>query len=294
MPFALAVSSATGGGIFTAASAAEVVPRWNTTAARASAPPQPARVAASRGKREEAFMVGLVKEGCRLVGVGSGALQHPAAAGRAPAQPMPSGRSRPRNAPSAASGRCSSSTGSACGRSLAPARAPPRCRRPGPSRSRRRTRAPPNGPRASSRRSGRRRAGCRRCRAGSRRGQQHPVGQLVVAARFRIGGQRHSTSPATCFSSGQPLTPIVSSKSAQAEHVVAAQARPRRPAAGSRGCRAAARCRARRRPRSPARGRAGSAGSRRLAPALDLAGAKRARVGAVGRRAVGVASAGSR
>ena len=64
MPFALAVvSSAAGGGIFTAGSAAELVPRWSAPTARASAPPQPARVAARRGKREEAFMVVLVKEG---------------------------------------------------------------------------------------------------------------------------------------------------------------------------------------------------------------------------------------
>ena len=53
--------------------------------------------------------------------------------------------------------------------------------------------------------------------------QQHALGQLVEAARSGIGGQRHSTSPATCSSSGQPLTPIVSAKLGAAEHVVAAQ-----------------------------------------------------------------------
>ena len=38
-----------------------------------------------------------------------------------------------------------------------------------------------------------------------------------------IFGQRHSTSPATCSSSGQPLTPIVSAKLGAADHLVAAQ-----------------------------------------------------------------------
>ena len=124
-----------------------------------------------------------------------------------------------------------------------------------------RRRARPNGRRASSTRSGRRRAGCARRRRGAP-GSSIRYGSWLKP-RDPMGGQPHSTSPATCISSGQPLTPIVSSKSAQPSTSSPRQRRVRRPGAASRGCRAAARCRARRPPRSPARARAGSAGSRR-------------------------------
>ena len=50
-----------------------------------------------------------------------------------------------------------------------------------------------------------------------------PSGSWLKPRDSGIGGQRHSTSPATCSSSGQPLTPMVSAKSAQPSDVVAAQ-----------------------------------------------------------------------
>ena len=103
-----------------------------------------------------------------------------------------------------------------------------------------------------------------------------------------IGGQRHSTSPATCSSSGQPLTPIVSAKLGAADDVVAGQHvladQPARLADAE----------LRRDLEQVGVLEAGNARAQeaqvvdRLAPALDLARRERARIGAVDRRAVGV------
>ena len=59
--------------------------------------------------------------------------------------------------------------------------------------------------------------------APSWRGSSIRSGSWLKPRDCGIGGQRHSTSPATCSSSGQPLTPIVSAKLAQPSDLVAAQ-----------------------------------------------------------------------
>ena len=115
-------------------------------------------------------------------------------------------RGRRRRTPPAAA---ASPIGDVAARAPSPdARGPPPCPPPGPWRSTVRSRGPRTARPGSSRRSGRRRTGCRTFSARS-------SGRAAGCSRAFPRAQAELHVATTCASTGQPLTPIVSSKSAQ-------------------------------------------------------------------------------
>src|SRR6186713_599662 len=131
MPLALAVSSAAAGGILKVVSEADDVCRCRAPRTRASAPPQPARRVARRGRRELTFMDWLVEKWMTVGRRGLGRITAPAGAGRLlrPGKALSAargrGRRRRRRGPAAASAPPVRADGR-------PRRAParPRCRPP--------------------------------------------------------------------------------------------------------------------------------------------------------------------